>query len=222
VWSATDEKQFDYLMQLLSYEEKKRAAGFKYEVDRQHFVVAHGSLRLLLAAYLRVLPECLILVPDSHGKPRLADQADRSIRFNISHSGEMILYAFCVGREVGVDVEKIRSNTDELAIARQVFTQNEVSQVELSQGAMRIEIFFNFWTRMEALAKASGHGLGIIPQKGISLPPEVDGTSMAMTRNSSGHEVAWQIISLQPGAGYKAAVAAEGADWKIECMEWLH
>ena len=225
VWrvaSAVDEKQFASLMERLSTDERKRADGFKFEMDRRHFVVAHGVLRLLLAAYLRVEPESVAMVPDAHGKPRLAGQSGGSIRFNLSHSGDVALYAFCAGREVGVDVEKIRSNVDELAIARQVFTQHEVSQLEMLQGEERTVAFFSSWTRLEALAKASGRGLGIIPQGGILLPPENEGVSRMTAGGSPGHEAAWQIISLQPGSGYKGAVAAEGSDWKIECMEWLH
>jgi 4'-phosphopantetheinyl transferase len=224
VWrvsSAVDEKQLGSLTQILSSDEKKRSAAFHFEVDRRRFVIAHGSLRLLLAAYLRVEPESLTLVPDSHGKPRLAVPAGRNLRFNLSHSGEMALHAFCTGREVGVDVEKIRNNVDELAIARQVFTHDEVSQLEALPGNERAAAFFNAWTRMEALAKASGLGLSLIPRKGISLPPEIEETSTVKAKDCSGREAVWQIVSLRPGLGYKGAVAAEGADWKIECMEWL-
>ena len=225
VWRASstvDEKQFGDLAQILSSDEKKRAAAFKFDLDRRRFVVAHGSLRLLLAAYLQMEPADVAMVPDAHGKPGLVDQSGSSIRFNLSHAGEMILCAFCAGREVGVDVEKIRPRMDELAIARQVFIPREVSQLEALQGDERTSAFFSSWTRMEALAKASGRGLGLIPQEGISLPPETGGASTMTAKGSRGHEAVWQIISLQPGVGYKGAVAAEGTDWRIECMEWLH
>src|SRR5579871_4090009 len=86
---AADEKSYASLMQTLSPEEKQRATGFRFETDRRRFVISHGSLRLLLGAYLRVFPERLVLIPGSHGKPRLADQTGDSIRFNLSHSGEM-------------------------------------------------------------------------------------------------------------------------------------
>jgi 4'-phosphopantetheinyl transferase len=224
VWrvsSATDEKQFGRLTQILSADEKKRAAAFKFETDRRHFVAAHGSLRLLLAAYLGAGPEGLVMVPGAHGKPRLAGQSAHSIRFNLSHSGEVALCAFCVGREVGVDIEKIRRDADELAVARQVFTQREVNQLEALHGDERTAAFFKSWTRMEALAKATGLGLGLIPSGGISLPPETGEASTVVVKGDPGHDATWQIISLQLGSGYHGAVAAAGANWKLERMEWL-
>jgi phosphopantetheinyl transferase len=103
-----------------------------------------------------------------------------------------------------------------------VFTQDEVSQLEALPVDERAAAFFNAWTRMEALAKASGLGLSLIPRKGISLPPEIEETSTVKAKDCSGHEAVWQIVSLRPGLGYKGAVAAEGSDWKIECMEWCY
>jgi 4'-phosphopantetheinyl transferase len=218
---VADEKQYASLRQTLSPEEKQRAAGLRFEADRRRFVIAHGSLRLLLAAYRRVSPERLVLIPDSRGKPRLADQTGDSIRFNLSRSDEMALYAFGHGREVGVDVEKIGRNVDELAIARRMFTPDEARRLEALQGDERTVAFFNSWTRLEALAKASGHGLGSISQGKISLPPEEDGPNPVTTKGGAGHEPAWHTISLQPGVGYAGAVAAEGTNWEIQCLEWL-
>jgi 4'-phosphopantetheinyl transferase len=209
-------------MRILSPEEKQRAAGFRFETDRRHFVIAHGSLRFLLAAYLRGSPERLALHPDAHGKPRLAGQTRDSIRFNLSRSGEMALYAFGQGREVGVDVEKISRNVDELAIARRMFAQSEVQQLEALQGDERTAAFFNSWTRLEALAKASGCGLGSISQGQISLPQGTAEANPVAANDGPGLEAGWPVISLQPGWGYAGAVAAKGTDWKVLCLEWLH
>ncbi|HXC01298.1 MAG TPA: 4'-phosphopantetheinyl transferase superfamily protein [Opitutaceae bacterium] len=224
VWRVSlvaDEKQCASLRQILSPEEMLRAAGFKFEVDRRRFIVAHGSLRLLLSGYLHALPERLVLVTDLLGKPRLADQTDGPIRFNLSRSGEMALYAFAQGHEVGVDVEQIRPNADELAIARRMFTPDEARRLETLQGDERTAAFFNSWTRLEALAKASGRGLSSISHGEFSLPPEAGGAGMGTARDNSGDVAAWQIISLQPGSGYAGAVAAEGTAWKIQCLDWL-
>jgi 4'-phosphopantetheinyl transferase len=218
---AVGEKPCAGFMPILAADEKKRAVGFKFEVDRQRFVVAHGVLRILLSAYLHVPPEHLVLNPGSRGKPRLVDQSDGSIRFNLSHSGEMALCAFAQGREVGVDVEKISRDMDDLAIARRMFTPGEARRLETLQGDERTAAFFNSWTRLEALAKACGHGLGSTAHGETSLPLEEAGSSPMSAIGEPGHEVGWQVISLQPGLGYAGAVAAEGAGWKIQCLEWL-
>jgi 4'-phosphopantetheinyl transferase len=218
---AADERPSASFLQILSPEEKQRATGFKFEADRRHFVVAHGVLRLLLSAYLRVSPELLGLHPDTHGKPRLADQTGNSIRFNLSRSGELALCAFAQGREVGVDVEKVSHDVDELAIAKRMFAQSEVNQLEALQGDERTAAFFTAWTRLEALAKASGRGLASISQGEVSLPSEEDGSSPVVAKGGPGHDATWRVISLQPALGYAGAIAAEGAGWKIQCLEWL-
>jgi 4'-phosphopantetheinyl transferase len=205
---AADEKQGAGFLAILSADERKRAAGFKFEVDRQRFVVAHGVLRLLLAAYLRELPERLVLVPDSRGKPRLAGPSGDSIRFNLSHSGDMALCAFAQGLEVGVDIEQIGREVDELDIARRMFAPNEVRQLETMQGDERTAAFFQSWTRLEAVAKASGRGLGGMP------------LGEGAAKGGSDDGAVWPIVSLQPGSGYAGAVAAEGTGWKIQCFDW--
>jgi 4'-phosphopantetheinyl transferase len=225
VWRASlaaDEKQCAGFRPILSANEGKRAADFKFETDRRHFVIAHGVLRHLLAAYLGARPETLVLVPDSRGKPRLAGQAGDSIRFNLSRSGEMALCAFAYGREVGVDVEKIAREVDELAIARRMFTQSEAHRLEMLRGEERTAAFFNSWTRLEALAKASGRGLGSISQGKVSLPQKIDDASKVEVKGDSGHQPVWQIVSLQPGLGYAGAVAAEGTGWSIQCLDWSY
>ena len=46
---------------------------------------------------------------------------DCSLRFNLSHSGEMVLYAVARGRELGVDLETIRPDFAVDGIARRFF-----------------------------------------------------------------------------------------------------
>jgi 4'-phosphopantetheinyl transferase len=225
VWRASlaaDENVYASLGHTLSASEKQRAAGFKFETDRRHFVIAHGVLRHLLAAYLGAQPENLVLVPDSNGKPRLTGQAGDSIRFNLSRSGEMALCAFACGREVGVDVEKIAREVDELAIARRMFTPSEADRLATLQGEERTAAFFNSWTRLEALVKASGRGLGSMAQEEFSLPQKIDDARKVEAKGGSGHEPVWQIVSLQPGLDYAGAVAAEGTDWTIQCLDWSY
>lgn len=216
---AVAEPRLGRLLPTLSPEEKERAAAFKFETHRRHFIAARGQLRRLLGAYLQRAPESVALVPGAYGKPELArGQGDDALRFNLSHSEEAALFAFGHGREVGVDVEKIRGGVDELAIARQVFATADVRQLEALEGGVRTEAFFHAWTRLEALAKVSGQGLGFIPEEGLSfLRPAPSGMIMA-----GQGAVPATVVSLQLESGLKGAVAAEGADWRITCLEWEH
>jgi 4'-phosphopantetheinyl transferase len=214
---AVDEPWLESLLPTLSPQEKERATTFKFEVHRRNFIAARGQLRRLLGAYLQRTPESVALISGAYGTPELArGQGDDALRFNLSHSDEAALFAFGHGREVGVDVEKIRGGVDELAIARQVFAATDVRQLEVLEGSTRTEAFFHAWTRLEALAKVSGQGLGFVPEEGLSfLRPAPTG----MMRAGQG-ALPTTVVSLQLESGLKGAVAAQGADWRLACLEW--
>jgi len=148
------------------------------------------------AAYLHVSPERLVLVSDSLGKPRLAiNRTAPSVQpFPLRRDG---LVCLCPGARGRVDVEKMDRDVDELDIARRMFTQAEARRLETLQGDERTAAFFNSWTRLEALAKASGRGLGSV-SPGKFLRHGRRGIKAQWRQKAiPGHEAAWQVISLQ-------------------------
>jgi anti-anti-sigma regulatory factor len=94
------------LSALLSPPEHERAARFIFERDRQRFIVARARLRELLASRLGVAPQAVEFAYGPHGKPVLAGRfASAALRFNLSHSEDLAVYAFAERREVGIDVK---------------------------------------------------------------------------------------------------------------------
>src|SRR3712207_5217786 len=89
----------------LAPEERERADRFYFERDRTRFTVARGVLRAILGRYLRLEPARLRFRYQPYGKPEL-DISERPLplRFNVSHSAGLALYAVAPDREVGVDV----------------------------------------------------------------------------------------------------------------------
>src|SRR5258708_33669775 len=82
------------LWQLLSRDERERAEKFRYAEHRQHYIVAHASLRRLLAERLRIAPRAVEFVETEYGKPRLAPvHGSADMEFNLSHSGSICFYA---------------------------------------------------------------------------------------------------------------------------------
>src|SRR5207249_3172989 len=85
--------------------------------------------------------------------------------FNVAHSGDWALIAVARGRQVGVDVERIRDDLDMDGIGRLVFTPSECKYLQSLPEQSRLEGFFDLWVRKEAYLKCSGLGFSGSPEK---------------------------------------------------------
>ena len=140
VWWADLTAVEDELEQLLCAEERERAARIVQARDRVLWSRSRGVLRALLGRYLDRDPHTLEFALGAHGKPALRERArliaegpGGDLRFNMSHSGTLALYAITAGREVGVDIER----------ARERYTPE----------------FLHAWVAREAAGKCRGTGL---------------------------------------------------------------
>src|SRR5271168_3240092 len=123
VWRADLTTIEDDLEDLLCAEELARASRILPERKRILWARSRGVLRALLGRYLDRDPRTLRFVVGPHGKPGLLRDDTESVedlRFNLSHSGSLALYAVTVGRAVGIDVEVPRRRVNELAVAERV------------------------------------------------------------------------------------------------------
>jgi 4'-phosphopantetheinyl transferase len=147
------------LLRLLSSDEVDRADSFYFEPDRSRYIVRRGFLRILLSRYLEVLPENLGYSYSSYGKPSLEAQfAQSGLHFNVSHSGELALFAFSKEYEVGVDIECIRDDIEFDQIAHTLFSPSEQRSLNSLSTMDKIKGFYSCWTRKEAFIKARGQG----------------------------------------------------------------
>jgi 4'-phosphopantetheinyl transferase len=163
LWRADLAAAPEELGELLCAEERERASRIVRERDRVLWARSRGVLRALLGRYLDRDPRALRFVPGAHGKPALlpegaAPAADlgptlaadlgpipaADLRFNLSHSGAIALYAVGAGRELGVDIE----------CARERYTAE----------------FLRAWVTREATVKCRGTGLAT-PSQGS--PPDL-------------------------------------------------
>lgn len=150
------------LAALLSAEEQRRSARFRFAHLTERYIVAHGRLRQLLAEQLQMPPRDLQFAAGPHGKPRLAGAAAASgLQFNLSHSGNWGLVGWSRGRAIGVDIELRREMRDEAALVHRYFSPVEIAAYEALPAERRQEGFFNAWTRKEAYVKAVGRGLAL-------------------------------------------------------------
>jgi len=195
---------------LLSAAERERAGRFVFPRDARRFIVGRARLRQLLAERLDAHPEAIELVDGPHGKPMLADRGrEGDLRFNMSRSEEVAVYALALGREVGIDVEGIRILPDADAIAARWFSPAEHEVYEALGPEQRVFGFFNCWTRKEAFVKALGEGLSYrLDRFDVTLAPGVP-AQLLRIEPVPGDDRAWRMEGFSPAPGFVAAVVAE-------------
>jgi 4'-phosphopantetheinyl transferase len=196
---------------LLSPEELARAGRFVFAGGRQHFTVARATLRLLLGRYLQAPPESLRIETGPQNKPFVAENSYPSeLRFNLSHSHGLALFAFAIQRDLGIDVEKLRPGFASRDIAQRYFSQQEIAELDALPPSLYSLGFFQCWTGKEAYIKARGQGLQIpLDSFSVTLTP---GQPAGLT-SSDTHR--WSIYSFQPSEEYVAALVAERLEWKL-------
>lgn len=187
------------LADLLSPVECIRAQRFHFERDRTRFICGRGLLRTILGRYLDTDPRALAFAEGAHGKPELTGVAS-SLRFNLSHSDDLMLVAVTRARAVGVDLEMIRENVPVETLADYYFEPEDAWHLRLLPPPQRVWRFYELWTSTEARLKADGSGIS----RGLKvLQPD-----------------RWSLLKLTPAKGYTAALAVEGEDFQVECWSW--
>ncbi|MGA3185310.1 MAG: 4'-phosphopantetheinyl transferase superfamily protein [Candidatus Dormibacteria bacterium] len=170
-------------------------------------MLSRAALRGILSHYLGSGASELSFVVGPHGKPALGGDAAGRVHFNLSHSGGVALVGVSSDREVGVDVERIRADLDEMALARLALGVEAVTRLEASEPERRTVEFFRFWVRHEAAIKCRGVALG---------------------KGKQGGEDGLLVEDAAVGAGYAAAfavaVGVEGVErWDpalVGCWAW--
>ena len=214
VWRLRLDRSPEEFLALLDTDELARANRFYFEKDRKHFLVARGFLRLLLGRYLRLEPGQLQFSYGAWGKPALDGKFRESrLRFNMSHSHGVALYAVTEGREIGIDVEHVRPDFASDNVARRFFSPLEVDVFSELPEDDRVAAFFRCWTRKEAYIKATGRGLSQ-PLDGFDVTLG-SGDSVALLRTDDGSHERWQLVDIAVGPGYAGALAVEKPVGKI-------
>jgi 4'-phosphopantetheinyl transferase len=205
---------------LLAPDERKKAALFRFDMDRRRYVAGRVGLRTLLGRLLDAPANELTFAYGPKDKPSLATNVDPPVEFNVSHSGELVLIALSRGRAVGVDVERIRPDVAATDIADRFFSENERNALAGLEPAVQCDAFFACWTRKEAYIKAQGDGLSLpLAAFDVTLVPD-EQARLTGTRPDPAEASRWSLHDLPVGNGYKAALAIQGTDRQLKCWDW--
>ncbi|MGC1394096.1 MAG: 4'-phosphopantetheinyl transferase superfamily protein [Coleofasciculaceae cyanobacterium] len=216
VWSASFKQlllQVEQLTQILSEDEKNRASRFHFEQDKTRFIIGRGLLRLILGRYLKTEPDQLQFAYSLTGKPVVSSS---NVQFNLSHSEEMILYAFTSDRQIGIDLEYLRPIPELKQLIQQFFSIGEASAILSLPASEQQLAFLQTWTCKEAYLKATGEGLAQLSQVEVYIKP---GEPYRLLNNQS-QANRWSLQTLTLTPEYVAALVVEGQNWHLKCWQW--
>ncbi|HWG80304.1 MAG TPA: 4'-phosphopantetheinyl transferase superfamily protein [Stellaceae bacterium] len=215
VWWARPAAGRRSLLALLDAGERGRCARFHRDADRARYLAAHALARLVLAGHLGIpapalsfRATCRQCGASDHGKPRLRI-AGAGLEFSLSHSGARVVLAVARDAPVGVDVERLNAERDFAALVPAVLSAAEQPAVAALPAAERAGAVLRYWTRKEALLKATGDGLGVAPAALTVTPPDVPPALVAWEA-APPLDAAAHLFDLSPGPGHVASLAVLG------------
>jgi len=225
VWHASiviEREMESTCLSVLSQDEKVRADRFHFKKDRNVYIAARFILRFLLSQYLNRNPDALRFSYSAHGKPFLKTRssAEPKLEFNLSHSGEKALFAFCLDRPLGIDLERLRKNTDILSLAKRFFSPGEYSDLISLPDKERLGAFFLCWVRKEAFIKAKERGLSLgLSKFEVSLNPDKPAV-LKHTFYQKKDAENWSLFNIKVEKDYRAALAVKGKNVEVRSFHW--
>lgn len=196
---------------LISYvneEEKTKANRYLKHEHGQQYLWVRGMLRKQLSHYLDIKPQAVEFNYAEHGKPSLRNKSP--IYFNLSHSRDMVVYAFSFDHELGVDIEYMREQKNLEGMIRHVGSLQEQEELKSLNETEAYDAFYRLWTRKEAFIKAVGQGLSMglrsihIGTRASSSPISVEYKNEYLSE--------WFLQDINPPRGYKLALCSKYLD----------
>ncbi len=209
VWRGhltTLQDQFSKFIKILSAAEHAKANQLQGLAKRQ-FIFSRISLRLLLSRYLGVEPEKISFIVGDHGKLKLDSRYD--ISFNVSHSEEYGLFAFCKGtHDLGIDIEKVGSEKVSRFIVRKHLSASEKHTLDSIEDHEKIAYVFQLWTLKEAWAKATGLGISNVKLSEVEFTEE--NSNISLTSKSQANANDWLFLKVPSPNGFVSSICYRG------------
>jgi 4'-phosphopantetheinyl transferase len=219
VWWATPLPAEAHWLGLLDEPELGRYSAFRRPIDQRRFLTGRVLAKTLVGDRLGLAPGSVSFdatcadCGKPHGPPRID-----GVGLSISHSGERVGVALTGGAAVGLDVETATRRAED-SLIRYALNPVELATLDGLSAQERADAFFVYWTRKEALMKATGRGLRIslesLTLSGHDAAPRlVASTSAELAPDTA------RLADLDAGEGYRAAVAVLGSEDLTVTERW--
>ena len=220
-WSSLSETQACLGLQvnLLSDEELLRAGRMSNPMLRDRWITGRATLRSILSVYLGIQARAIPITYEPLGKPQVVNRG--TVRFNLSHSADLAALAVTWKKPVGIDILRVRDNTNIDDLAPWTFSEDDHNAwLRLPEAEQRL-CFLRPWVRKEAYLKGRGPGL-TYSMRDLQVFASSTGCSMQIMNTRSGApDRRWRIFDLTPPEpGFVAAVAVDGKVSSLISRSW--
>ena len=205
--SACKAEFYEPSWHVLNQEEKESCLRFRFEKDKIQHILSRGCLRILLGKYLDVPAQLINFTTTSHGKLAIAEETNL-FTFNVTHSDDLILFAFALTEQLGIDVEHVLVNRDFVGMAKRFFADDEYSALIQLPNDQQTQAFYHIWTRKEAFIKAIGEGLSH-PLDSFSVNLTENQAALIRSEHLGEKIQQWSLASFSPKENYIAALAID-------------
>jgi 4'-phosphopantetheinyl transferase len=208
VWWAHRQDSSPRLEALLSDVERGRWLGYRRQEDRERFLVGNALAKCAVAARTGKPPADVVIdrtcshCGKPHGKPVVP-----GLELSVTHSAELIGVAVAAV-PVGVDVENAKASRDIDGLVRFSLSEQEREVLAALPAREREPGFLVYWTRKEAVTKATGDGLRVSFQQVVVSAPGEQARVLAWPYPTPPSAV--RLADLEIEAGYAAALAVIG------------
>lgn len=189
------------LLELLSEDERQRAAAYTLDEPRRRFIVGRARLRERLSECLGVAPDAVGFAYGPKGKPELVGGVGP--QFNLAHSADLAVLAVS-DAPVGVDVEAIRPRKSAHDLAERWFHPSECDRV--AAAADPLAEFYRTWVMKEAVLKLVGLGVGEALPKLLTPDASEGGVATGLPNNPLGTSEC-VVRPIDVAGGFAAAIA---------------
>jgi 4'-phosphopantetheinyl transferase len=146
---------------LLAPDERQRQQQYRFQRDRDQFLLARVLVRTMLAHFSGYPSQDFRFESNAHGKPRVSDPPEFPFQFNLTHTAGLVACALTSQHDIGIDAEDSGRSVSSLELARRFFAPAEVAALECEPPERQAAAFMQFWTLKEAYVKARGQGLSL-------------------------------------------------------------
>jgi len=185
---------------LLNEVERGRRERYLREPDRHRFTLGASITRIAAGAILGQDPAAVTIdrscadCGEQHGRPVI----EGGPHVSVSHSGDRVAVAVSSHGPLGVDVEAAGRATE--GIAGHLLAPAERG------GALTPDAMLAYWTRKEALVKATGDGLRV-PLTDLHVSPPAEAPRLVDWAGRAELVARITMVTLDPGPGYAACLA---------------